>query len=102
MTFRDDDEALANANGTPYGLATSVWTENIRRARHIAREADSGIVWVGTVHVLHPGSPYGECRQSGLGVEMGQEVIQQHMLIKSVWIEDGPWISPWAERGAKQ
>lgn len=96
-TFRDDDEALAIANGTPYGLATTVWTENIRRARRIAREADSGIVWINTVHVLHPGSPYGGFKQSGIGVEMGHEAIQQHMRIKSVWIEDGPWVSPWAE-----
>lgn len=96
-TFNNDDEALEISNGTPYGLATTVWTENLRRARRIAREADSGLVWINTVHVLHPGSPYGGFKQSGLGVEMGQEAIQQHMRIKSVWIEDGPWVSPWAD-----
>lgn len=95
-TFNDDDAALAIANGTPYGLATTVWTTNLGRARRFSREAQSGIVWINTAHSLHPGSPYGGYKQSGLGVEMGQEAIQQHMRIKTIWIEDGKWVSPWA------
>lgn len=94
--FVDEDDALAISNGTPYGLATTVWTSNLRRARRFSREAQSGIVWVNTVHALYPGSPYGGYKQSGLGVEMGQEAIQQHMRIKTIWIEDGKWASPWA------
>lgn len=93
--FQDDDEALAIANGTPYGLATTAWTSDIYRARRIGREAKTGIVWINTVHSLHPGSPYGGYKQSGSGVEMGEEAIRQHMKSKSVWIEDGRWAGPW-------
>lgn len=95
--FSDADEAIAIANGTPYGLATTVWTSNLAKARRVSREAQSGLVWINTVHSLHPGSPYGGYRQSGVGHEMGMEAIQQHMKIKSVWIEEGPWQSPWAK-----
>jgi len=95
-TFRDEDEAIAIANGTPYGLATTAWTSDIFRARRISRQAQTGIVWLNTAHSLHPGSPYGGYKQSGLGLEMGEEAIRQHMRIKTVWSEDGPWQSPWA------
>lgn len=94
--FADTDEAIAIANGTPYGLATTVWTSDLTRARKVSREAKSGLVWINTVHSLHPGSPYGGYRQSGVGHEMGSEAIQQHMKIKSVWIEEEGWRSPWA------
>ncbi|MGD0187230.1 MAG: aldehyde dehydrogenase family protein [Roseiarcus sp.] len=93
--FVGDDEAIAIANGTSYGLATTVWTNSLQRAGTVAREARSGLVWVNTVHSLHPGSPYGGYKQSGLGVEMGEEAIQQHMKVKSVWMDDGSWRSPW-------
>src|SRR5690606_31513083 len=93
--FSDDDEAVAIANGTPYGLATTVWTGSLSRALKVSREARSGLVWINTVHSLHPGSPYGGHKQSGVGHEMGAEAVQQHMKVKSVWIEDGPWQSPW-------
>lgn len=93
--FRDVDEAIAISNATPYGLATTVFTTNIQSARRISRRAQSGIVWVNTVHSLHPGSPYGGYKQSGVGLEMGEEAIRQHMHIKTIWSEDGDWQSPW-------
>lgn len=93
--FTGIDEAITIANGTPYGLATTVWTSNLQKARRFSREAQSGLVWINSVHVLHPGSPYGGYRQSGVGHEMGMEAIMQHMKIKSVWIEEGDWQSPW-------
>lgn len=94
--FADDDEAIAIANGTRYGLATTVWTGSLQRSRRVAREVLSGLVWINNAHSLHPGSPYGGYKQSGVGLEMGEEAIQQHMKAKSVWIDDGSWQSPWA------
>lgn len=94
--FTDIDQAVAIANGTPYGLATTVWTSSLPTARRVSREAQSGLVWINTVHSLHPGSPYGGYRQSGVGQEMGSEAIHQHMKIKSTWIEEGAWQNPWA------
>jgi acyl-CoA reductase-like NAD-dependent aldehyde dehydrogenase len=95
-TFIDDDEAIALANGTRYGLATTVWTGSFQRSRRVAREVLSGLVWINNVHSLHPGSPYGGYKQSGVGLEMGQEAIQQHMKVKSIWVDDGSWQSPWS------
>lgn len=94
--FSDIDEAIAIANGTRYGLATTVWTGSVMTAGRIARQARSGIVWVNTVHSLYPGSPYGGHKDSGMGVEMGEEAVRNHMKSKSVWINDGSWRSPWA------
>lgn len=95
-SFTSDDEAISIANATPYGLATTVWTNDFQRARRVSREARSGLIWINTVHSLHPGSPYGGYKQSGVGLEMGQEAIQQHMKVKSVWMEENAWKSPWA------
>lgn len=95
--FDDTDSAIAIANGTPYGLATTVWTSSLVTARRVSREAQSGLVWINTVHSLHPGSPYGGYRQSGIGHEMGLEAVQQHMKVKSTWIEEGDWKSPWEQ-----
>ncbi|MFU0506212.1 aldehyde dehydrogenase family protein [Pseudaminobacter sp. NGMCC 1.201702] len=94
-SFTSDDEAIEMANATRHGLATTVWTSSFQRARRVSREARSGLVWINTAHSLHPGSPYGGYKQSGVGVEMGQEAVQQHMKIKSVWMEDNVWQSPW-------
>jgi acyl-CoA reductase-like NAD-dependent aldehyde dehydrogenase len=94
--FATDDEAIAIANGTRYGLATTVWTGSLARSQKMAREVLSGLVWINNVHSLHPGSPYGGYKQSGTGVEMGEEAIRQHMKVKSIWIDDGSWRSPWA------
>lgn len=95
-SFATEDEAIAIANGTRYGLATTLWTRSLERSQRVARAVLSGLVWINNAHSLHPGSPYGGYKQSGIGVEMGQEAIQQHMKIKSVWIDDGSWRSPWA------
>ena len=94
--FSDEDEALSLANGTNYGLATSLWTDSLTRVQRLVPRIQSGLVWVNSVHSLYPGSPYGGYKQSGLGVEMGTEAVQQHMRGKSVWIEHARWISPWS------
>lgn len=97
--FNDENDVVALANATPYGLATTAWTKDVHRATRMARSLNTGLVWLNTVHSLHPGSPYGGFKQSGQGLEMGQEAIQQFMKSKSVWIEEGPWQSPWGNLG---
>jgi len=93
--FEDEDDVVEQANATVYGLAGSAWTSDLQRATRLARSLKAGLVWINTVHSLHPGSPYGGFKQSGTGLEMGQEAIQHLMKSKSVWIEEGPWQSPW-------
>ncbi|MCH8863630.1 MAG: aldehyde dehydrogenase [Proteobacteria bacterium] len=97
--FDDEDEVVELANATAYGLAGTAWTADVHRATRLARSLKAGLVWINTVHSLHPGSPYGGFKQSGQGLEMGQEAIQQLMKSKSIWIEEGPWQSPWGDLG---
>jgi acyl-CoA reductase-like NAD-dependent aldehyde dehydrogenase len=58
-TFRTDEEALAIANGTQYGLGAGLWTSNLTRAHRIARDIKSGMVWINCYKRVNPGSPFG-------------------------------------------
>jgi len=95
-TFSDFDEALRQANATEYGLATTIWTSDLACARRAAQAVESGIVWINTVHALHPGVPYAGWKNSGVGTESGREGALEYMQMKSVWVNSGPWVSPWA------
>ncbi|HEY1945181.1 MAG TPA: aldehyde dehydrogenase family protein [Roseiarcus sp.] len=94
--FDTEDEAIDLANHSNFGLAGSIWTENLRRAERMSAKLRTGIVWINAVHALHPGSPYGGLRESGMGLEMGLEAVTQFMRTKSVWTAVEPWRSPWA------
>ncbi len=59
LTFRDDEEALAIANGTDYGLGAGLWTRDLQRAHRLARDMQAGMVWINSYKRVHPGSPFG-------------------------------------------
>jgi aminomuconate-semialdehyde/2-hydroxymuconate-6-semialdehyde dehydrogenase len=69
LPFKDEAEALEIANGTEYGLAASVWTENKERAVRMAAGIDSGIVWINCWNLRDLDTPFGGMKQSGLGRE---------------------------------
>jgi acyl-CoA reductase-like NAD-dependent aldehyde dehydrogenase len=77
LKFDDIDEALERANNTPYGLGGSVWSGDPQRAYEIARRIDSGTVWIN--HHLHfgPHVPFGGAKESGIGVEFGEEGLME-------------------------
>ena len=85
-TFREDDEALALANGTEYGLGGGLWTANVQRAHRFAREMKSGMVWINCYKRVNPASPFGGTGSSGYGREMGFEVMREYTQAKSVWV----------------
>jgi aldehyde dehydrogenase (NAD+) len=87
MTFADDDEALATANSSIYGLAAGVWTRDIKRAHRFARELEAGTVWINTYHPGDAASPFGGYKQSGFGRELGQYSLDLYTQIKSVWVD---------------
>lgn len=93
--FSDEHDALRMANDTSYGLSASIWTNDNARVHRMAQGLAAGIIWVNAVHVLHPGSPYGGYKQSGIGLEMGTEAMIQFMKLKSVWISIEDWKSSW-------
>ena len=77
-TFKDDDEALAIANGADYGLGSGLWTTNLTRAHQMAREINAGMVWINCYKRVHPGSPFGGVGESGYGREMGFEAMREY------------------------
>ena len=98
LTFKTDDEALAIANGTAYGLGSGLWTANLPRAHRMAREIDAGMVWINSYKRVNPGSPFGGTGLSGYGREMGFDAMREYTQVKSVWVNVDAQIPPWYPR----
>ncbi|MFI1920860.1 aldehyde dehydrogenase family protein [Streptomyces sp. NPDC020377] len=82
--FDDEDEAVALANSTPYGLASGVQTGNLARAHRVADRLQAGIVWVNDWAMLDPAVPFGGVKDSGFGREYGPEALGAYTKVKSV------------------
>ncbi len=83
MSFRTPEEAVALANNTVYGLASSVWTENINLALDIAPKIKAGVVWVNCTNQLDAAAGFGGYRESGFGREGGREGMFEYL--KPTW-----------------
>src|SRR4051812_33810167 len=79
MTFRTPGEAVALANNTPYGLAASVWTENINLALDIAPKIKAGVVWGNSSNLFDASVGFGGYRESGFGREGGREGMYEYL-----------------------
>ena len=79
MTFRTPVEAVELANNTRYGLAASVWTENINLALDVAPQLKAGTVWVNCTNVFDAASGFGGYRESGFGREGGREGLREYV-----------------------
>lgn len=84
--FDTEDEAVALANSTPYGLASGVQTGNLARAHRVADRLQAGIVWVNDWAMLDPAVPFGGVKDSGFGREYGPEALHSYTKVKSVVI----------------
>ncbi len=84
--FDTEDEALSLANGTPYGLATMLWTNHLRRAHRMAAALQSGIVWVNCWMVRDLRTPFGGMKSSGVGREGGDASLRFFTEPKNVCI----------------
>src|SRR6201986_5453364 len=87
LPFDDEDEAVAMANDTPYGLAATAWTENVRRAHRLVKRLQAGSVQVNCQLVFDHDVPFGGYKQSGWGHEFGKEGIETYLKTKSVWAQ---------------
>lgn len=73
--FDTDEEAIARANDSDYGLATSIWTQDVTRAHNVARRMHSGLVWINTWYLRDLRTPFGGVRMSGIGREGGRHSL---------------------------
>ncbi len=83
--FGSEGEALAMANDTDYGLAASVWTNDLRRAHRVARQLQTGVVWLNSYGDTDPSVPFGGVKQSGYGRECGRDSIDTYTQARSVY-----------------
>ncbi|MCB1610776.1 MAG: aldehyde dehydrogenase family protein, partial [Xanthomonadales bacterium] len=86
VPFDDEDQALAFANSTSYGLACSLWTRDLARAHRFAAAVESGIVWVNCWMARDLRTPFGGVKQSGLGREGGVDAMRFFSEAKNVAI----------------
>jgi len=80
MTFRTPDEAIALANNTRYGLAASIWSENLNRALEAAARVKAGIVWINSTNLFDAGAGFGGYKESGFGREGGREGMYEYIV----------------------
>lgn len=87
LPFDTEEEAVALANATPYGLAGAVWTQDVGRAHRMAAAVRAGTFWVNSYKTINVASPFGGFGRSGYGRSSGREALAAYTQTKSVWVE---------------
>ncbi len=85
--FGDEEEAISAANDTVFGLASGIWTRDVKRAHRVASQIHAGTVWINTYGFFDVAVPYGGFRMSGYGKELGAEALDPYLQTKSVWTD---------------
>ncbi|KAF7355549.1 Aldehyde dehydrogenase [Mycena sanguinolenta] len=88
--FSTEDEAIALANDSKYGLGASIWTQNLSRAHRVSAVIEAGLCWVNSAHRNDPSSPWGGMKESGIGRENGIEAFESYSQSKSTIINIAP------------
>lgn len=86
IPFTDEEDAIHQANDSPFGLGSSIWTKDVARAHRVAGRLNHGLVWVNDHHRLDPASPWGGVRESGSGREGGWESFHDFTHVRAVTI----------------
>jgi acyl-CoA reductase-like NAD-dependent aldehyde dehydrogenase len=87
ITYRTEDEAVAIANDTSYGLASSVWSTDNDRALSVAGRIEAGSVWINDAHQINCQVPFGGYKQSGIGRELGPDALDEYTQAKGVHVD---------------
>jgi betaine-aldehyde dehydrogenase len=92
LPFEDEDDAVRLANGTAYGLSSTLWTSDVARAVRLSRRIRAGTTWVNTTKQLSVASPFGGEGDSGIGREKGLAGIRQYQSERSliIGLDDAP------------
>ncbi|WP_138798599.1 NAD-dependent succinate-semialdehyde dehydrogenase [Halostella pelagica] len=86
----DEETAIEKANDSNYGLGASVWTEDLERGEHVARQFESGLAFVNELVQSDPRLPFGGVKDSGYGRELAKQGIREFVNEKTVWVSHGP------------
>ena len=95
LDFDDEDEVVARANDTVFGLAAGIFTNDLTRAYRVIAALDAGTCWVNTYNITPIELPFGGNKQSGLGRENGHAAIDHYTSLKSVYVAMGPIDAPY-------
>jgi aldehyde dehydrogenase (NAD+) len=99
LRFSSDEEALALANASDYGLGAAVWSRDLERARGLAERIEAGTVWINDYHLLNVRFPFGGYKQSGFGRELGPFGLEEFQQVKHIHVgqpsgpEDKPYLN---------
>ena len=94
-TFKTEEEVIARANDTLFGLAAGVFTQNLSRAHRVIAKIQAGTCWINNYNITPIGMPFGGYKQSGIGRENGLAAIEYYTQLKSVYVELGDVVSPY-------
>jgi acyl-CoA reductase-like NAD-dependent aldehyde dehydrogenase len=89
IRYRDLDDAIAKANGLETGLGGSVWSANPERASEVAARLECGTAWINQHGGIAPNVPFGGVKCSGIGVEFGEEGLQEYTTIQVLNVPRG-------------
>ena len=86
LKFKTEEEVIAMANDSAYGLGGAVWTRDINRALRVARGVETGRMWVNTYNAIPEGAPFGGCKASGIGRETHKVILEHYTQMKNIMI----------------
>jgi aldehyde dehydrogenase (NAD+) len=85
LRFTDESQAIEVANGTPYGLAASIWTRDVAKAHAMARKVKCGVVWINCFNEFDDAAPFGGYKESGWGRDLSHHALEGYLQYKAVW-----------------
>ena len=94
LDFDDEEEAIARANATPYGLAAGVFTRDLARAHRVIARLEAGTTWINAYNLTPVELPFGGVKASGIGRENGRAALEHWSRVKSVYVGLGPVDAP--------
>jgi len=90
IPFDTEEEAIALANATDFGLAGAVWTADVGRAHRVADQVRAGTFWINSYKAIHVSSPFGGSLNSGFGRSSGTDALMEYTSAKSLWLDSAP------------
>ncbi len=95
LEFASEDEVVARANDTPYGLAAGIFTKDLSRGHRVAARLEAGTLWINTYNITPIEMPFGGYKQSGIGRENSHAAIEHYTQLKAIYVETGDVEAPY-------